>query len=193
MKTYLTSCWLLLGYNNLFHFLALNVANKKQKKNLSRSPPVVCVCQMKTAKLFIVLINLCSFFIFYLPFVRQNYERLNLADALAPKTFRKGDKIITQGKYMITKFKLSCVKADGITNSSFLDKSRQNFVPWANQANYWFFFLPALFAYDLLKKQLHSKMKSGHVATQHTSLISLCLRRVVVDLCMHEMSLEGKW
>jgi hypothetical protein len=30
-------------------------------------------------------------------FHKQSYERMNLADALVPKTYSKGDRIITQG------------------------------------------------------------------------------------------------
>jgi hypothetical protein len=43
---------------------------------------------------FIYLIMALFFFFF---FVFQNYERMNLADALVPKSYSKGEKIITQG------------------------------------------------------------------------------------------------
>lgn len=31
----------------------------------------------------------------------QNYERMNLADALGPKSFSKGDRIIKQGNFIV--------------------------------------------------------------------------------------------
>lgn len=32
-------------------------------------------------------------------FFSKNYERMNLADALIPQTYAKGDRIIKQGEY----------------------------------------------------------------------------------------------
>lgn len=34
----------------------------------------------------------------------QNYERMNLADALGPKSFNKGDRIIKQGELNLNVF-----------------------------------------------------------------------------------------
>lgn len=39
-------------------------------------------------------------------FARQNYERMNLADALVPKSYEKGERIIKQGDLQYIQFPL---------------------------------------------------------------------------------------
>lgn len=62
--------------------------NKKKNQIKNENFSHLNACQMKAFN--IAILFFCTF-----PF--QNYERMNLADALQPKSFSKGDRIIKQG------------------------------------------------------------------------------------------------
>lgn len=109
-----------------FRRILLKSAFRKRKmyEALLDAVPMLKTLQVCTGLRFLFLVRATNplmllfstfssrlFFHFHL----QNYERMNLADALIPKTFAKGERIIKQGKYTCTDW-----GASGITSGNIV-------------------------------------------------------------------------